>query len=225
MPQRAPEPPAPPLARLGIVSPNDLIARLLPRPDTGDFIQEKSVRPGEDKPLHMLTPAAVLFGIVEHPDQEATVLLTKRTSHLRDHPGQVSFPGGRIEPEDRSPLHAALREAEEEVGLPAQQVALLGYLPEYRTGTGFRVTPVVARITPPLDLKPDPFEVAEVFEVPLSFLLDPANHERHETHYRGAWRQFHAMTYEGYFIWGATAGMIMSLYEALRQVLAAPAQA
>lgn len=192
-----------------------LVPRLLTVPDSGQFVQEKSVLPGEDAPLDALTPAAVLFGIVAHPEGEPTVLLTKRTAHLRDHPGQISFPGGRIEAEDQSPLHAALREAEEEIGLPASQVDVLGYLPEYRTGTGFRVIPVVARIRPPLVLRPDPFEVAEVFEVPLAFLLDPQNHERHEAHYRGALRAFHAMTYGPYFIWGATAGMIMSLYHAV----------
>jgi 8-oxo-dGTP pyrophosphatase MutT (NUDIX family) len=143
------------------------------------------------------------------------VLLTQRTAHLRDHAGQVSFPGGRVEDEDPSPVHTALRETEEEIGLAREHVEVLGFLPEYRTGTGFRVTPVVALVRPPFTLALDPFEVAEAFEVPLAFLLDPANHKRHSLHYRGALRHFFAMPYGDYFIWGATAGMIRALCERL----------
>ena len=120
-----------------------------------------------------LTPAAVLFPIVLR-DNGQTVLLTQRTAHLKDHAGQISFPGGRVEAEDESPIHTALRETEEEIGLARKHVEVLGFLPEYRTGTGFRVTPVVALVTPPFELALDPFEVAEAFEVPLAFLLDPA---------------------------------------------------
>ncbi|HEX9195581.1 MAG TPA: CoA pyrophosphatase [Azonexus sp.] len=185
-----------------------LRASLLSAPADGDFVQEDG---GEGLPL---TPAAVLFPIVLRDDGH-TVLLTQRTAHLRDHAGQISFPGGRVEAADASPLHTALRETEEEIGLSRKQVEILGYLPEYRTGTGFRVTPVVALVTPPFELAIDPFEVAEAFEVPLSFLLDPANHQRHSLHYRGALRQFFAMPYGDYFIWGATAGMIRSLTERL----------
>ena len=169
----------------------------------GDAVEQKA-----------MTLASVLFPIVLRAGQ-ATVLLTQRTEHLKDHPGQISFPGGRAEPEDRSPAHTALREAEEEVGLSPQHVEIVGYLPEYLTSTGFRVTPVVALVTPPFSLCPDPFEVAEVFEVPLAFLLDPANHQRHSLHHRGKLRYYHALPYGNYFIWGATAGMIVSLYEAL----------
>ncbi len=183
---------------------NVLRAALLSEPDPGQFVHEEGAL---DLPL---TPAAVLFPIVAR-DDGYTVLLTQRAAHLRDHPGQVSFPGGRMEEGDSSPLHTALRETEEEIGLPRERITLLGYLPEYRTGTGFRVTPVVALVTPPIVLETDPFEVAEVFEVPLSFLLDPANHRRHALHYRGALREFYAMPYGDYFIWGATAGMIKSL--------------
>ena len=161
-----------------------------------------------------LTPAAVLFPIVVR-DAGHTVMLTQRTAHLRDHAGQISFPGGRVEADDLSPTHTALRETEEEVGLSRERVEVLGFLPEYRTGTGFRVTPVVGLVHPPFDLQPDPFEVAEVFEVPLAFLLDPANHQRHEMHYRGALRQYFAIPYGDYFIWGATAGMIRSLSQRL----------
>jgi 8-oxo-dGTP pyrophosphatase MutT (NUDIX family) len=181
---------------------------LLSKPGDSDFVQEDG---GEGLPL---TPAAVLFPIVLR-DHGQTVLLTQRTAHLRDHAGQISFPGGRVEAEDASPLHTALRETEEEIGLSREHVEILGYLPEYCTGTGFRVTPVVALVKPPFELALDSFEVAEAFEVPLAFLLDPANHQRHSLHYRGALRHFFAMPYGDYFIWGATAGMIRSLSERL----------
>lgn len=185
-----------------------LRASLLPEPLAGQFVQEDGAA---DLPL---TPAAVLFPIVLR-DDGYTVLLTQRTAHLRDHAGQVSFPGGRVEEDDLSPIDTALRETEEEIGLARERVEIVGFLPEYRTGTGFRVTPVVALVRPPFDLQPDPFEVAEIFEVPLSFLLDPANHQQHSLHYRGALRNYFAMPYGEYFIWGATAGMIRSLSERL----------
>lgn len=185
-----------------------LRASLLSEPLSGHFVQED----GADD--QSLTPAAVLFPIVLR-DGGQTVLLTQRTAHLRDHAGQISFPGGRVEEEDLSPSHTALRETEEEIGLARERIEILGFLPEYRTGTGFRVTPVVALVQPPFDLRPDPFEVAEVFEVPLAFLLDPANHQQHSLHYRGALRNYFAMPYGDYFIWGATAGMIRSLSERL----------
>jgi 8-oxo-dGTP pyrophosphatase MutT (NUDIX family) len=177
---------------------------LLAEPSPGHFVQEEG---GEGLAL---TPAAVLVPIVLR-DAGKTVLLTQRTAHLRDHAGQISFPGGRVEDEDASPVHTALRETEEEIGLARCHIEVLGYLPEYRTGTGFRVTPVVGLVKPPFDLTLDPFEVAEAFEVPLDFLLDPANHKEHSLHYRGALRHFFAMPYGDYFIWGATAGMIRSL--------------
>lgn len=160
------------------------------------------------------TPAAVLFPIVQRP-QGHTVLLTQRTDHLRDHAGQVSFPGGRVDAVDVSPQATALRETQEEIGLAPSHIEIFGYLPQYYTGTGFVVTPVVGLLTPPFELQPDPFEVAEIFEVPLSFLLDPANHQRHSIFLRGALRHYYAMPYGRYFIWGATAGMIRSLSERL----------
>ena len=163
-----------------------------------------------------LKPAAVLVPIVEHADA-LTVLLTKRTDHLADHAGQISFPGGRIEPEDADPEQAALREAREEVGLPSDRVELIGRLDIYRTRTGFEVVPVVGLVRPPLDdLKPDPYEVAEVFEVPLSFILDPVNHELHSRELRGAKRTFYVLPYQGRHIWGATAGMLVNLAQVLR---------
>ncbi len=185
-----------------------LRSSLLLTPEEAEFIAEDGAVD------HSLTPAAVLFPIVLR-EHEQTVLLTQRTAHLKDHAGQISFPGGRVEPDDRSPVDTALRETEEEVGLLRDRIDVLGYLPEYRTGTGFRVTPVVALVQPPFELAPDPFEVAEVFEVPLGFLLNPENHQRHSIHHRGAMRNYFAMPYGDYFIWGATAGMIRSLSDRL----------
>ncbi len=187
---------------------------LLAAPQPGHFIAEDGAL--DDA----LTPAAVLFPIVLR-DVAPTVLLTQRTAHLRDHAGQIAFPGGRVEADDRSAVDTALRETEEEIGLARERVDILGFLPEYRTGTGFRVTPVVALVRPPFELNPDPFEVAEAFEVPLGFLLDPANHRRHSLHYRGALRHYFAMPYGDYFIWGATAGMIRSLADRLGLLQAA----
>ena len=185
-----------------------LRASLLVEPKAGHFVQEDGA---QDQPL---TPAAVLFPIVLR-DAGHTVLLTQRTAHLRDHAGQISFPGGRVEAHDLTPIETALRETEEEIGLARERIEIVGFLPEYRTGTGFRITPVVALVRPPFDLQPDPFEVAEIFEVPLAFLIDPANHQQHSMHYRGALRNYFAMPYGEYFIWGATAGMIRSLSERL----------
>lgn len=158
-------------------------------------------------------PAAVLVPLVERGEETPTVLLTRRTDHLHHHPGQVSFPGGRKEEQDDSLVETALRETEEEIGLERGHVELLGALPDYYTGTGFRVTPVVGFVRPPFTLQLDSFEVAEAFEVPLSHFLDPANHQRHSLVHEGFERQFYAMPYQGHFIWGATAGIIMSLYQ------------
>jgi 8-oxo-dGTP pyrophosphatase MutT (NUDIX family) len=147
-----------------------------------------------------------------------TVLLTRRTDHLRHHAGQISFPGGGVEAGDGSAEATALRETREEVGLEAGRIELAGRLADYFTGTGFRVTPVVGLIRPPLDLaalEVDRFEVAEVFEVPLAHFLDPANHRRHCIQVDGVRREFHAMPYGDYFIWGATAGILLGLCRAL----------
>ena len=157
------------------------------------------------------TPAAVLVALVDR-DQGPTVLLTQRTAHLRDHAGQICFPGGRMEQGDGGdPAAAALREAEEEIGLPRSRVEILGQVAPYETVTGFRVHPVVGWTEPPLDIVPDPFEVADVFEVPLAFVLDPANHERHDYEGGGVRRRYYVLPYERRRIWGATAGMLVNL--------------
>ena len=160
-----------------------------------------------------LKPAAVLLLIVDHP--EPTVLLTQRTAHLADHAGQISFPGGRVDAEDRSPERTALREAEEEVGIEPERVEVLGRLPLYRTSTGFAVTPVVGWARPPLAYRPDPHEVADVFEVPLAFLLDPRNHRQESAFFRGRMRKYWALPYGERFIWGATAGMLVTFQRIL----------
>ena len=161
-----------------------------------------------------LTPASVLVPIVAHPGG-LTVLFTQRTFHLRSHSGQISFPGGRAEPEDPSPEFTALREAAEEIGLRAGQVEVIGRLPEYLTRTGYRVTPVVGLLTPPLDLAPDPREVEEVFEVPLAFLLDPRNHQRRTREFQGRAVSFYAIPYGERDIWGVTAGILVNFYRQL----------
>ena len=158
-----------------------------------------------------LTPASVLVPIVARPEAP-TVLLTRRTAHLRDHSGQISFPGGRAEPHDPSPESTALRETVEEIGIAPDRIEVVATLSDYHTRTGFRVTPVVGFLTPPFDLAPDAFEVEEVFEVPLAFLLDPRNHQRHSRLYQGELRHFFAIPYGDYYIWGATAGMLVNLY-------------
>ena len=190
-------------------NPNDLKTRLLEcdSAPVGDWAELSGGR-GH-------CPAAVLVPLVAR-GQVPTVLLTRRTDHLHHHPGQISFPGGRVEEADTSPIDTALRETEEEIGLDRRHIELIGTLPDYLTGTGFRVTPVVGLVTPPFELTLDAFEVAEAFEVSLSHFLDPANHEQHSIVHEGRLRQFHAMPYQGYFIWGATAGIIMSLYRVLR---------
>ena len=163
-----------------------------------------------------LTPAAVLVGLVDRPGG-LTVLFTQRTNHLLHHAGQISFPGGHTDPGDDSPEETALRETEEEIGLHRHHVETLGRLNQYVTRTGFSITPVVALITPPFELALDPDEVEEAFEVPLDFLLDPANHQRHSREIGGQIREFHAIPYREYYIWGATAGMLINLYEVLRK--------
>ncbi len=165
--------------------------------------------PGREGPPVM---AAVLIPLVTRPDG-VYVLLTQRAAHLHEHAGQISFPGGRIEDTDASPQAAALREAEEETGLTPDYVEVLGTMPSYMTATGFSITPVVGLVRPGFTLTSDPFEVAEIFEVPLRFIVDPANHRLHRAELAdGRVRQYYSMPWEKFFIWGATAAMLRNLY-------------
>lgn len=172
------------------------------------------IAPKVPDPVRPMRPAAVLVPLIVRPEG-LQVLLTRRTDHLAHHAGQVSFPGGRMEEDDDGPVACALREAEEETGLPSSCVDVLGFLDDYVTVTSFRVVPVVGLVAPPFTLRPDPFEVAEVFEVPLAFLLDPANHQRVDRTGEGK-RPYYAMPYGRHYIWGATAGMLINLSRVLR---------
>jgi 8-oxo-dGTP pyrophosphatase MutT (NUDIX family) len=159
-----------------------------------------------------LKPAAVLILLVNRGDADGPrVLFTQRTAHLTDHAGQISFPGGRVEDGDRDPFHTALRETEEETGVDASRVEVLGTIPDYSTGTGYLITPVVAWIDAPVDYRPDPTEVAECFEVPFSFLIDTRNHRLESAMYKGRMRSYYAVPYHHRYIWGATAGMLVTL--------------
>ncbi len=157
-------------------------------------------------------PAAVLVPLVRR-EPELTVLLTQRTEHLPSHPGQVAFPGGKIDDTDDDAVATALRETEEETGLLPAFVEPVGFLDAYQTRTGFRVVPVVALVRTGFSLTPEEGEVADIFEVPLRFLMDPGNHQRHSREWQGSERHFYAMPYEGRYIWGATAGMLRNLYD------------
>lgn len=176
---------------------------------------------GPGDPTARLTPASVLIPIVLR-SAAPTVLLTRRTAHLNDHAGQIAFPGGRRDPADLSPKHTALREAQEEVGLASEYVEVLGQMPDYRTITQYVVTPVVALVQPEFSLAVDPFEVAEAFEVPLGYLMNPANHHQRAVPAGPGdpgGRRFWAMPWQDndqeYFIWGATAAMLRNLYQLL----------
>ena len=156
-------------------------------------------------------PAAVLIPVVDHP--EPTVLLTQRSPHLSSHAGQISFPGGKIDATDASPMDAALREAMEEVGLKRDFIEPVGYLDLYGTAFGFRILPTVARVRPGFNLRVNQAEVDDAFEVPLSFLMNPANHQVHSKEFRGIERTYYAMPFAERYIWGATAGILRVLYE------------
>jgi 8-oxo-dGTP pyrophosphatase MutT (NUDIX family) len=186
----------------GLVDPN-----IIPR--SGDQ--------GNDRMLEIIAreqpvrPAAVLIPVVDHP--QPTVLLTQRAPHLNDHAGQISFPGGKIDVTDASPLATALREAEEEIGLSREFVDPIGYLDLYGTSFGFRILPTVARVRPGFSLHINKSEVDDAFEVPLAFLMDPANHQVHSREFRGMERSYYAMPFAERYIWGATAGILRVLYE------------
>jgi 8-oxo-dGTP pyrophosphatase MutT (NUDIX family) len=185
--------------------------------EPGDVMEaqrgDQDLNPGMT-PLPPIKDAAVLVPLIDRPEG-MTVLLTQRTAHLANHAGQVSFPGGRVDLADGGFEETALRETQEETGIECSQVRIIGRLDPYITRTGFAIIPVVGVIEPPFTLNPDPFEVAEVFEVPLAFLLDPANHRLCSHEFEGKVRYFYAMPYGRHYIWGATAGILMNLYEFL----------
>jgi 8-oxo-dGTP pyrophosphatase MutT (NUDIX family) len=200
----------------------------LPAADQRDWLAERLARPAPPSARGLSdgfrlpgrggepTRAAVLVPLVNRP-QGLQVLLTQRTAHLSNHPGQISFPGGRAEADDASSAATALREATEEVGLPPDAVSILGQLADYETVTGYRVTPVVGWVEPPFAVTPDPFEVADVFEVPLEFLLSPANQQRHYRMLGDHRRDYWAIPWRDRYIWGATAAMLLILDRTLRE--------
>jgi 8-oxo-dGTP pyrophosphatase MutT (NUDIX family) len=192
-------------------------AFVAPRPwpiEASDESRTPRLRVGATGPV----PASVLIPLIVR-NEGLTVLLTERTAHLHDHAGQVSFPGGSVEAHDADAIETALRESEEEIGLGRRHVEVIGRLPDYPTITGFMVAQIVALVHPPFDLTLDAFEVAEAFEVPLAFLMDPANHERREIVFDEGVRQFTAMPHGPHFIWGATAAMLRNLYRFLHAQL------
>lgn len=161
-----------------------------------------------------LKAAAVLILVINRARQP-TVLFTQRTAHLTDHAGQISFPGGRVEDGDRDVDHTALRETEEETGVEASRIDIIGRIPHYTTGTGYFITPIVGWMEPPVAYRPDPTEVAECFEVPLDFLLDMQNHRVESAMYKGRMRHYYALSFERRYIWGATAGMLVTFSRVL----------
>jgi 8-oxo-dGTP pyrophosphatase MutT (NUDIX family) len=205
----------------------DLPLLKLPPQDQRRWLVEQLSRPPPPAALHLSDgyrlpgregeprPAAVLVPIVNRPEGLA-VLFTQRSADLPDHAGQISFPGGRVEPGDVDVDGAALRETEEEIGLRRERVTILGRLADYETVTGYRVTPVVGWVEPPFEVIPDPVEVADVFEVPLAFLLEPANQKRHFRMLGDIRRDYFAIPFGDRYIWGATAAMLMILDRTLR---------
>jgi 8-oxo-dGTP pyrophosphatase MutT (NUDIX family) len=202
-----------------VPSREELVRRLAEHPPLDQLMTSDERERQREIGSRPLKAAAVLLLVVNH-ESDPTVVFTQRTAHLADHAGQISFPGGRVDEGDETAEHTALREAEEEVGIAPARVAILGRLPEYRTSTGFSVTPVVGWSEPPLHYRPDPHEVADVFEVPLAFLLDTRNHRYESAFYKGRLRNYWAMPFGDRFIWGATAGMLVTF-----QRIVAPATA
>lgn len=192
---------------------DEIAARLATTPPLESLLTADDIERQQWIGQRELKPAAVLLLVVNRI--EPSVVFTQRTTHLPDHPGQVSFPGGRCDAEDCSPEETALREAEEEVGIAPARVEILGRLPEYRTSTGYTVAPVVGWAEPPLEYRPDPQEVEDVFEVPLAFLLDPRNHRYESAFHQGRMRRFWAMPWGDRYIWGATAGMLVTFQRIL----------
>ena len=207
-----------PVHRSGKLTPADIRRRfvgLVPGVDRGatQLRGDHELNPGMNAPAE-LRAAAVLVPLVDRP-QGLTVLLTQRNEHLSSHAGQVAFPGGRVEDGDADAVATALRETEEEIGLDRRHIEPVGRLDSYVTRTGFTVTPIVGIVQPPFDLVLDAAEVAEAFEVPLDFLLDPANRETRTSEFQGIARHFYVYPYPGRYIWGATAGMLTNLAELL----------
>ncbi len=198
---------------------SEIAARIAAAPDWRDArraraaMADRRIESGARHPGPLI-PAAVLVPLVLHADGP-TVLLTRRTDHLHDHAGQISFPGGRIESTDASPEAAALRETVEEIGIAPDRIQLIGRLDTYVVRTGFEITPAVGFVQPPFALDPDPFEVAEVFEVPLAFVLDRRNHQAHSRVFNGVERWFHVLQHGDHYIWGATAAMLVNLADVL----------
>jgi 8-oxo-dGTP pyrophosphatase MutT (NUDIX family) len=206
------------IAPPGALTPSrsEIASRLATGSSLADLLTSDDLERQQANTLVGVKPAAVLLLVVDHPGNP-TVVFTQRTAHLADHAGQISFPGGRSDEGDESPEHTALREAEEEIGLPSHRVDILGRLPEYHTSTGYRVTPIVGWAEPPLPYRPDPHEVADIFEVPLSFLLDASNHRYESAFYKGRMRHYWAMPYGERFIWGATAGMLVTFQRLMQR--------
>ena len=175
---------------------------------------ESGVLHNQVAPQKSLKVAAVLILVIDRP-YGPTVLFTQRTAHLTDHAGQISFPGGRVETHDHSVEHAALRETGEETGLDVARISLIGSIPRYTTGTGYLITPVVGWIEPPVEYRPDPTEVEECFEVPLDFLIAAENHRLESAMYKGRMRQYYAIPFGRRYIWGATAGMLVTFARVL----------
>ena len=192
-----------------------IVERLAKCPPLEELFTADDLEKQNEASRQALKPAAVLLLVVNHVEAP-TVLLTQRTTHLSAHAGQIAFPGGSVDAGDNTPEGTALREAQEEVGITPDRIEILGRLPEYRTSTGFAVTPVVGWAEPPLTYRPDPHEVADVFEVPLGFLLDVRNHRYESAFFRGRMRHYWAMPYGERFIWGATAGMIVTFQRLMR---------
>ena len=180
------------------------------KPTRGDYDLNPGARPASSD----LTPAAVLIPIIVR--DEPTVLFTQRTPHLARHAGQVSFPGGRVEHSDVSLVETALRETHEETGISSSFVSVAGFLDAYETGTGFAILPVVGLLHEGFALVPEPAEVAEIFEVPLTFLLDPKNRERDSREWQGRRREFYVFNHSGHYIWGATAAILVNFAERMR---------
>ena len=194
---------------------DDIARRLADPPALHELLTVDDLEKLRENSRQPLRDAAVLMLVVDHP-HERTVVLTQRTAHLADHAGQISCPGGRTCPEDLTPERTALREAEEEIGIDPSSVEILGRLPVYRTGTGFSVTPIIGWARPPLAYRADPDEVADVFEVPLAFLLDARNHRYESAFFRGRIRHYWAMPYGDRYIWGATAAMLVTFHRLLK---------